>query len=150
MLFGRVLEPLQEQRDAIFAEMAPELSAEAFQIEQILFADEARARTVLVCAAREDLRQLAAMAQLLAGGQTLASVIARFRIWQSRTTVFSRALQRLPAATCNRLLRRCALIDRVIKGQAAGNAWDELLQLTWRLAGVSLVPVSARTYQGVI
>jgi len=29
------LEPLQEERDAIFAEMAPELSAEAFQIEQI-------------------------------------------------------------------------------------------------------------------
>jgi len=87
-----------------------------------------------------DLRQLSAMAQVLAGGQTLASVIARFRIWQSRTTVFSRALQRLPAATCNRLLRRCALIDRVIKGQAAGNAWDELLQLTLCLAGVNAVP----------
>jgi DNA polymerase-3 subunit delta len=87
-----------------------------------------------------DLRQLSAMAQVLAGGQSLSSVLARFRIWQSRTTAFSRALKRLSGATCNRLLRRCALIDRVIKGQAAGNAWDELLQLTLCLAGVDAVP----------
>jgi DNA polymerase-3 subunit delta len=101
---------------------------------------EGVAPAVVLWALVRDLRQLSAMAQVLAGGQTLASVIARFRIWQSRTTVFSRALQRLSAATCNRLLRRCALIDRVIKGRAAGNAWDELLQLTLCLAGVNAVP----------
>jgi len=41
------------------------------------------------------------------------------------------------------LLQRCALIDRVIKGRAPGSAWDELLQLTLWLAGVSSLPVSA-------
>jgi DNA polymerase-3 subunit delta len=94
---------------------------------------------VVLWALVRDLRQLAAMAQLLAGGQALGSVLSRFRVWQSRTTVFSRALQRLPGVACNRLLRHCALIDRVIKGQAAGNAWDELLQLTLCLAGVNVV-----------
>jgi DNA polymerase III subunit delta len=101
---------------------------------------EGVASAVVLWALVRDLRQLSAMAQVLAGGQSLSSVLARFRIWQSRTTAFSRALQRLSGATCNRLLRRCALIDRVIKGQAAGNAWDELLQLTLCLAGVDAVP----------
>jgi DNA polymerase III subunit delta len=101
---------------------------------------EGVAPAVVLWALARDLRQLSAMAQVLAGGQTLTSVIARFRIWQSRTTAFSRALQRLSGAACNRLLRRCALIDRVIKGQAAGNAWDELLQLTLCLAGVNANP----------
>jgi DNA polymerase-3 subunit delta len=101
---------------------------------------EGVASAVVLWALVRDLRQLAAMAQLLAGGQPLASVLSRFRVWQSRTTAFSRALQRLPGAACHRLLRHCALIDRVIKGQAAGNAWDELLQLTLWLAGVNAVP----------
>jgi DNA polymerase-3 subunit delta len=105
---------------------------------------EGVASAVVLWALVRDLRQLSAMAQVLAGGQSLSSVLARFRIWQSRTTAFSRALQRLSGATCNRLLRRCALIDRVIKGQAAGNAWDELLQLTLCLAGVDAVPAGLK------
>jgi DNA polymerase-3 subunit delta len=98
---------------------------------------EGVASAVVLWALVRDLRQLAAMAQLLERGQQLAAVLARFRIWQSRTRAFSGALQRLPGTACNRLLRHCALIDRVIKGQAAGNAWDELLQLTLCLAGVN-------------
>jgi DNA polymerase-3 subunit delta len=100
---------------------------------------EGVASAVVLWALVRDLRQLAAMARLLAEGQQLASVLSRFRVWQSRTTAFSRALQRLSGAACNRVLRRCALIDRVIKGQAAGNAWDELLQLTLWVAGVNAV-----------
>jgi DNA polymerase-3 subunit delta len=101
---------------------------------------EGVAPAVVLWALTRDLRQLSPMAQLLAEGQPLASVITRARIWQSRTTAFSRALQRLSGTSCNRLLRRCALIDRMIKGQATGNAWDELLQLTLSLAGVNAVP----------
>jgi hypothetical protein len=34
-------------------------------------------------------------------------------------------------------------VDRVIKGQAAGNAWDELLQLALSMAGAgSVEPVA--------
>jgi DNA polymerase-3 subunit delta len=101
---------------------------------------EGVAPTVALWALARDLRQLAAMARARDAGQSTAAVLSRFRIWQSRTAVFSRALQRLSGAACNRLLRHCALIDRVIKGQAAGSAWDELLQLTLWVAGVNPVP----------
>jgi len=103
---------------------------------------EGVAPPVVLWALARDLRQLAAMAQVRDAGQSIAAVLSRFRVWQSRTTAFTRALQRLSGAACNRLLRRCALIDRVIKGQAPGNAWDELLQLTLWLAGVNTVPAA--------
>jgi len=104
---------------------------------------EGVAPAVVLWALARDLRQLALMARVLAGGQTIPQVLARFKVWESRDTAFTRALQRLSGAACNRLLRRCALIDRVIKGQAAGNAWDELLQLTLWLAGVNAISAGA-------
>ena len=57
------------------------------------------------------------------------------------------ALQRLPVMRCNALLQHCACIDRISKGQAAGNAWNELLQLTLTLAGTQALPDSARMEQ---
>jgi DNA polymerase-3 subunit delta len=101
---------------------------------------EGVASAVVLWALARDIRQLAAMARALAGGQGLTQVLARHRVWQSRSTAFTGALQRHSLAACNRLLRRCALIDRIIKGQAAGNAWDELLQLTLWLGGVHEIP----------
>jgi DNA polymerase-3 subunit delta len=103
---------------------------------------EGVAPPVVLWALVRDLRQLAPMAQARGAGQPTAAVLARFRVWQSRSTAFSRALQRVSGADCNRMLRRCALIDRVIKGQAAGNAWDELLQLILWLAGVDALPAA--------
>jgi DNA polymerase-3 subunit delta len=102
---------------------------------------EGVASAVVLWALARDIRQLTAMARVLAGGQGVTQVLSSFHVWQSRTTAFSRALQRQSLVACHRMLRRCALIDRVIKGQAAGNAWDELLQLTLWLAGVNAIPV---------
>jgi DNA polymerase-3 subunit delta len=108
---------------------------------------EGVASAVVLWALARDIRQLAAMARVLAGGQGVAQVLARFRVWQSRTTVFSRALERHSAIACGRLLRRCARVDRVIKGQAAGNAWDELLQLILWLGGVNAVPAAVKSVE---
>jgi DNA polymerase-3 subunit delta len=103
---------------------------------------EGVAPAVVLWALARDLRQLAPMVQARAAGQSTAAVLSRFRVWQSRTAAFGRVLERLSGVECNRLLRRCALIDRVIKGQAAGNVWDELLQLSLWLAGVNAVPAA--------
>jgi len=86
-----------------------------------------------------DVRQLVNMADPVAQGEAVAKVLARFRVWQNRKEVFSKALNRLPSQACNTLLRRCAELDRVIKGQAAGRPWDELLQLSLQIAGVRTV-----------
>jgi DNA polymerase-3 subunit delta len=99
-----------------------------------LEAEGAAAPVVLWALARE-IRQLAAMAALVAGGRSVRNVLDQYRVWDNRKPLLEAALKRLPVAACNRLLRQCAFTDRVCKGQAAGNAWSELLQLTLKLAG---------------
>jgi DNA polymerase-3 subunit delta len=99
-----------------------------------LDAEGTPAPVVLWALARE-IRQLAAMAALVAGGRSVRNVLDQYRVWENRKPVLGAALKRLPVAACNQLLRRCAFTDRVCKGQAAGNAWSELLQLTLQLAG---------------
>lgn len=97
---------------------------------------------VVLWALAREVRQLAAMARQVGAGQAVPKVLAQYRVWQNRKSVVGKALQRLAGqgGEGGRLLRRCALVDRVIKGQAAGNAWDELLQLLLLLAGVKGVP----------
>lgn len=90
-----------------------------------------------------DVRQLVGMADPVARGEAVAKVLTRFRIWQNRKEVFSKALNRLSGQTCSALLRRCAELDKVIKGQAAGRPWDELLQLSMQIAGVRTVSIQA-------
>ena len=102
---------------------------------------------VVLWALAKEVRQLAAMARLVAAGQAVPKVLAQYRVWQNRKAVVGRALQRLARrdGDAARLLRRCALVDRVIKGQAAGNEWDELLQLLLQLAGLKGVPAGQLT-----
>jgi len=95
-----------------------------------------------------EVRQLAAMAAAVASGQPVQAVMTRYRVWPAtRKSMLAATLQRLPVARCNALLQHCARIDRISKGQAAGNAWDELLQLTLTLAGTQTLPDSARMGQ---
>ena len=71
----------------------------------------------------------------MAAGRSARNVLGQYRVWETRKPVLEAALQRLPVAVCNQLLRQCAFTDRVCKGQVAGNAWSELLQLTLQLSG---------------
>jgi DNA polymerase-3 subunit delta len=105
---------------------------------------EGVAPPVVLWALAREIRQLAGMAAEVAKGQAVSTVLSRYRVWQSRQAPVGAALKRLPLATCRRLLRQCASVERLCKGQAAGNAWDELLQLTMLLAGS---PVLSRAAQ---
>jgi DNA polymerase-3 subunit delta len=96
---------------------------------------------VLWALARE-IRALAAMARQLQGSG-VAQVLASHQVWDKRKPLISAALQRIGGRQWWQLLQRCAQLDRVIKGRAAGSAWDELLQLTLNLAGVNGLELSA-------
>ena len=104
---------------------------------------EGVAPPVVLWALAREIRQLLGMAGELARGQAVAAVLSRFRVWQSRKSLLGGALQRHTKPQFVKLLRQCAAIDRMIKGQAAGNPWDELLQLSLLLAGT---PVMRDTY----
>lgn len=96
---------------------------------------EGMAPQIVLWALAREIRQLATMSAQLAGGQALAGVLSRHRVWANRKALVGHALKRLSSGQCHAMLRRCAGIDRISKGRGAGNTWDELLQLTCELAG---------------
>ncbi len=89
---------------------------------------------VVAMLARE-LRSLAAMAWEIGRGATAGAVMARHRVWPKRQPVVGKALDRLGGGAGFSLLSDCARLERVVKGRAPGNPWDELVQLCLRLAG---------------
>lgn len=103
---------------------------------------EGTAPQIVLWALAREIRQLTAMATQVAGGQAIPGVLSRYHVWANRKTAVGTALKRLKPAECNAMLRHCASIDRISKGRGAGNAWDELLQLTCRLAGQEVLSVA--------
>jgi DNA polymerase-3 subunit delta len=108
---------------------------------------EGMAPQVVVWALAREIRQLAAMAAVVASGQSVQQVLTRYHVWSARKTVVGTALARLPVTKCHAMLQQCALVDRVSKGQAAGKVWDELLQLTLLLSGTPAMSALARMEQ---
>ena len=100
---------------------------------------EGLAPQVVLWALAREIRSLAAMAGQVAGGDAIPAVLGRYRVWANRKSLVGTALKRLKPAQCNAMLQQCASIDRISKGRGTGNAWDELLQLTCRLAGKPLL-----------
>ena len=90
---------------------------------------------LVVWALARELRSLAAMAWETAHGESPGQVMARHRVWKARQGPIGKALTRHRLDTWLDLLRRCAHLDQMVKGQAPGNVWDELVQLCLLLAG---------------
>ena len=109
---------------------------------------EGVAPPVVLWALAREIRELAAMATELTKGQGIAGVLSRHRVWANRKAPVGAALKRLSHASCRQLLRKCASLDRLCKGQAAGNAWDELVQLTLQLAGHPVLSADERLEPG--
>ena len=83
------------------------------------------------------------MARAITKGEDLEQIFSQYRIWDKRKTVLSAALQRHGLKRWQAFLLIAGRIDRICKGLAAGKPWDELLQLTLRIAGVALFPLTA-------
>lgn len=84
-------------------------------------------------------RELRAMAQIsaqLAQGRAEAGVFQAHRVWSNRKALVSQALRRLRPAHWLALLVRAARIDRVLKGRAQGDVWQELEALTLAICGI--------------
>jgi DNA polymerase-3 subunit delta len=103
---------------------------------------------IVIWALSRELRQLTAMATAIASGQPVQAVLSQYRVWPAeRKSIVAAALRRLSMAQCAALLQHCARVDRISKGQGAGSAWDELLQLTLNMAGHQVLPDTARIEQ---
>ena len=94
---------------------------------------EALPRVLWVVA--EEIRALARVQSGLSDGQALPDLLNAARVWREpRKTLISHAARALPAAAVRNALRHAARIDRIAKGVADGDPWNELLQLGMRFA----------------
>ena len=81
----------------------------------------------------EDIRALARVQSGLSEGQALPELLNAARVWREpRKTLISRASRAVPAKAVRNALRHAARIDRMVKGVADGDPWNELLQLGMR------------------
>lgn len=79
-------------------------------------------------------REVRLLAKIAMANTSIDAAMSKQRIWDSRKALIRRALARHSAGRWTFFLKRCAKIDRVIKGVEPGKAWDELLMLTTQLA----------------
>jgi DNA polymerase III subunit delta len=56
-------------------------------------------------------------------------------LWDSKKKAIINAAARLPLGLWQKLIVRCAYLDRMIKGQEKGNIWQELESCLWLLSG---------------
>ena len=95
---------------------------------------------VILWGLARELRLLAGLAQQHGQGVPLERLIAQAKppIFGKRQALVGRAVQRFPASRWNQLLGDAQRIDEQIKGQAPGDPWSGLAQLTLAIAGVRL------------
>jgi DNA polymerase-3 subunit delta len=82
--------------------------------------------------------EIRAVARVLAGlgaGRPLQQAMRDAHIWGPRQQLIQRHINRYTPAQTEAALVHGARIDRMIKGLARGDVWDELLQLGLRFAG---------------
>lgn len=91
---------------------------------------------LMLWALSREIRSLAEMAARMEQGQAPDRVMGQ--VWAKRKPAVQAGLRRHNSVRWQQMLRRAARLDRVVKGAAAGNAWDELLQLSLLMAGKRL------------
>ncbi len=97
---------------------------------------------LVLWALSREIRLLEEMAGELESGAAPQQVMGRHRVWEQRRPLVRKGLERHPRRRWQQLLRHAARIDRVIKGAARGDAWDELLQLVLAISGRPLFRIS--------
>jgi len=94
---------------------------------------EAEAPLLVLWAMTEEVRLLAQIGAGLARCQPLDALLKDARLWGTRQVLIKRALQRVDGERAAAALVHAARIDRMIKGIAGGDVWDEFRQLSLRI-----------------
>ena len=133
--FDDVREAITENsRFNVFELVDNALQGERARVVRILqgLAAEGVEPIIINWALARDLRLLAQVADDPASAEF---TLKRAGVWSNRISLHKACLGRHSTRSIQGLLRRCALIDRIIKGVSDGNAWDELRGLSFQLAG---------------
>ncbi|MDH5632036.1 MAG: DNA polymerase III subunit delta [Gammaproteobacteria bacterium] len=95
-----------------------------------------------------EIRQLVAIANGRAGGQSEAELFQQYRVWDKRQALVRQGLKRHSLDSCQQLLCLAGVVDRVIKGRPGRapwqNGWQALEALALALAGLPLSLVAPK------
>jgi DNA polymerase III subunit delta len=94
---------------------------------------EGAAMPLVLWALAAEARALAALTAEAGRGGNLESAFKAQRIFGPRQAPYRSAVRRISAKAARAALLHAARIDRMIKGVAKGDIWDEMLQLALRL-----------------
>ena len=83
---------------------------------------------------RDRPKQMLLLRVALDQGTSFDAACASLRIFGARQGPYRAAAQRCPTPLLRAALLQAARIDRMIKGLARGDLWDEFLQLVLRLS----------------
>ncbi len=122
----------------VFALVDASLRGEAAVVERILSSlrGEGVEPILVLWALAREARELAQMASLVAGGQPVTRVLETRRVWAKRKPLVGSALKRLSPPATQNLLLRAARTDRILKGRASGDVWQELQCLALSMSGL--------------
>ncbi len=95
---------------------------------------EGTAPLLILATLAEQIRQLIILRKGLDNGQPPAQLLQSARVWGDRQKSVMTAAKSISLQSLMQGLSDAAKIDRIIKGVAQGDVWDELLQLGLRFA----------------
>lgn len=98
---------------------------------------EGEAPPLVLWAMTEEIRALAVVLSGLAGGRPMDQLLKEARVWGTRQAAFRKALSRLRLPVVEQSLKTLSHLDRVTKGAAEGDLWNELRLISMALAGAS-------------
>ena len=87
----------------------------------------------------QEIRKLQTMAASYKPGPASEQLFRKYGVWSTRIPVVRKALERVRPKHWTNLLCHAARIDRINKGMAKGNSWDELLKLGVAMGGTELM-----------
>lgn len=107
------------------------LSGDAVQLVRMLdgLKGEGAAPPLILWSMSDEIRAVGRVLALQATGRPLQQALRDARIWGPRQQLIERNIGRFALTQVEAALVRAAKIDRMIKGLARGDVWDELLQL---------------------
>lgn len=90
---------------------------------------EGEALPLILWAVTEEVRALTQIKRGMASGQPAAALYKEAKVWGPRQAGIGKALGAMKLPQLDAALRQLARIDRMAKGVATGNPWNELLRL---------------------
>ncbi len=96
--------------------------------------EEGEAPPLMLWSITEELRAMLKIKLGVQRGLPMAQLLRDARVWGPRQAMIERAIKRVSVQTLSDALLKAAQCDRMIKGVARGDVWDELMTLGLRIA----------------